>query len=70
MANPPPNARKKRKPGESANTSWNTWQPGSGRKGWSPFTHETPKGAVGPTLDKNGNVDWKAVIDKANNNGR
>lgn len=68
MANPPPNARRKRKP--ETNTSWNTWQPGSGRKGWSPWdkpvTREVRDGETGHPI-KNGQVDWARVIREANN---
>jgi hypothetical protein len=38
---------------------WNNWQPGSGRKGWSPFTKPVPpvRDGDGRPL-KNGTVDW------------
>jgi hypothetical protein len=67
MANPPPNARKKR---PAPNTSWNTWKPGSGRKGWSPFDKPIPPvrdGQTGHPIGKDGNIDWARVIRDANN---
>jgi hypothetical protein len=50
---------------------WNNWKPGSGRKGWSPFTRPAPPvrdGATGHPL-KDGKIDWEAVIRKANQDG-
>jgi hypothetical protein len=51
---------------------WNNWQPGSGRRGWSPWgqpiTREVRDAETGHPI-KDGQVDWKRVIDEANRNG-
>lgn len=47
---------------------WNTWQPGSGRKGWSPFDKPIPEvrdSFTGHPV-KNGKIDWKRVIEESN----
>lgn len=71
MANPLPNARKKRRPGETPNTSWNTWVPGTGYRGWSPFDKPIPPMRDAETGHpmKNGEIDWARVIEEANKNG-
>lgn len=74
MANPTPQQRRNRRKPPSASQraeadSWNSWQPGSGRKGWSPFDKPIPPvrdTETGHPLGSDGKIDWKRVIDEAN----
>ena len=53
---------------EQTNTNWNNWKPGSGRRGWSPFTKPIPPvrdGATGHPI-KDGKTDWGRVIRESN----
>jgi hypothetical protein len=50
---------------------WNSWQPGSGRKGWSPWGTGKPippvrDSATGHPIGTDGKVDWARVIREAN----
>lgn len=50
-------------------TEWNSWKPGSGRKGWSPFTKPIPPVTdyeTGHPIGSDGKIDWAAVIRKSN----
>lgn len=46
--------------------SWNNWQPGSGRKGWSPFTKPAPsaqwRDSSGRPLKSDGSLDVEKFI--------
>lgn len=38
---------------------WNNWEPGSGRKGWSPFNKEIPPVRMGTIPLRDGKIDIK-----------
>lgn len=54
---------------QKAAAEWNNWKPGSGRKGWSPFSKPIPPvrdGETGHPIGRNGETDWARVIEESN----
>ena len=50
--------------------SWNNWKPGSGTKGWSPYTQPIPpaqwRDAEGRPLKADGSLDVEKFIQERN----
>jgi hypothetical protein len=59
---------KSKKERQQESNDWNNWKPGSGRKGWSPFTKAIPpvRDTNGHPIGKGGKTDWGRVIQESN----